>query len=69
MLRFFSIYFFLDKEWTKEETDYLFDLVREYDARWYIVADRYDFLGGPPRSMEVRARKEKGMGAVGCAGL
>ena len=39
--------------WTKEETDYLFDLVREYDQRFYVVGDRYDFPGGPPRSLEV----------------
>ncbi|KAI0276322.1 hypothetical protein BGY98DRAFT_986364 [Russula aff. rugulosa BPL654] len=41
-----------DPEWTKEETDYLFNLIREYDSRFYIVNDRYDFPGGPPRSME-----------------
>lgn len=39
-------------EWTKEETDYLFNLIREYDSRFYIVNDRYDFPGGPTRSME-----------------
>ncbi|KAI0254860.1 hypothetical protein BJV78DRAFT_882194 [Lactifluus subvellereus] len=44
--------FLEDPEWTKEETDYLFNLIREYDARFYIVADRYEFPGGPPRSME-----------------
>ncbi|KAI0089333.1 hypothetical protein BDY19DRAFT_945299 [Irpex rosettiformis] len=32
-----------DKEWSKEETDYLFDLVRSYDARFYVVADRYEY--------------------------
>jgi DNA methyltransferase 1-associated protein 1 len=42
-----------DPEWTKDETDYLFNLIREYDTRFYIVYDRYDFPGGPPRSMEV----------------
>ncbi|KAN0132550.1 hypothetical protein V8E53_009566 [Lactarius tabidus] len=41
-----------DPEWTKEETDYLFNLVREYDSRFYIVSDRYEFATGPPRSME-----------------
>ncbi|GJE84587.1 SWR1-complex protein [Phanerochaete sordida] len=44
--------FLTDKEWTKEETDYLFDLVRQYDQRFYVVADRYEYPGGPPRSME-----------------
>jgi hypothetical protein len=46
---------FIDMEWNKEETDYLFDLVREYDSRWYIVHDRYDYPYGVPRTMEVCA--------------
>jgi len=33
---------FKSEEWTKEETDYLLDLCREYDLRWIIIADRYD---------------------------
>lgn len=41
-----------DSEWSKEETDYLFDVVREYDLRWFIIHDRYNFPGGPERSME-----------------
>ena len=44
---------FTDPEWTKEETDYLFNLISEYDSRFYIVNDRYDFPGGPSRLMEV----------------
>lgn len=43
-----------DPEWTREETDYLFNLIREYDSRFYIINDRYDFPGGPLRSMEVK---------------
>ena len=43
-----------EEGWTKEETDYLFGIVQEYDLRFYVIADRYDFPGGPPRSMEVR---------------
>ena len=30
-------------EWTKEETDYLFDLVRDFDLRWPLIWDRYDY--------------------------
>ncbi|KDQ64226.1 hypothetical protein JAAARDRAFT_187584 [Jaapia argillacea MUCL 33604] len=41
-----------DKEWTKEETDYLFGVVREYDSRFFIIHDRYEFPGGPERSLE-----------------
>ena len=42
-----------DPAWTKEETDYLFDIVREYDLRFYVIADRYEFPGGEPRTIEV----------------
>ncbi|KAK6074852.1 SWR1-complex protein 4 [Seiridium cupressi] len=29
--------------WTKEETDYLLDIVREFDLRWELIWDRYDY--------------------------
>ncbi|OXV11082.1 hypothetical protein Egran_01157 [Elaphomyces granulatus] len=29
-------------EWTREETDYLMDLVEEFDLRWVVIADRYE---------------------------
>ncbi|KAI8376365.1 uncharacterized protein BYT42DRAFT_574336 [Radiomyces spectabilis] len=32
-----------DPEWTKEETDYLFDLCRRYDLRFPVIADRYQY--------------------------
>ena len=48
-----------DKDWTKEETDYLFDLVKEYDLRWHVISDRYDYVGGKRRSMEVRPHLKK----------
>ncbi|KAI1657271.1 hypothetical protein F4813DRAFT_360913 [Daldinia decipiens] len=30
-------------EWTKDETDYLFDLARDFDLRWPLIWDRYDY--------------------------
>lgn len=30
-------------DWSREETDYLMDLVSEYDLRWVVIADRYDY--------------------------
>lgn len=30
-------------EWTKEETDYLLELVRDFDLRWPLIWDRYDY--------------------------
>lgn len=44
---------YADEEWTKEETDFLFWLVAEYDMRFYVIADRYQFQGGPSRTLEV----------------
>lgn len=49
-----------DTGWSAQETDYLFDLLRLYDLRFIIVADRYSYTGAageqPPviRSVEVR---------------
>jgi len=34
-----------DSGWSKEETDYLFDLVKAYTARFYIILDRYEYPG------------------------
>ncbi|CAI4230911.1 unnamed protein product [Auanema sp. JU1783] len=40
-------------KWTKDETDYLFDVCRRFDIRWVIVHDRYDKAKfGTSRSME-----------------
>jgi DNA methyltransferase 1-associated protein 1 len=44
---------YADEEWTKEETDYLFSLVADHDTRFYVIADRYEFPGGPSRNLEV----------------
>jgi DNA methyltransferase 1-associated protein 1 len=33
---------FKSEDWTKEETDYLMNLCRDFDLRWIVVADRYD---------------------------
>lgn len=32
-----------DPDWTKEETDYLISLVKDYGRKWAVVTDRYDF--------------------------
>ncbi|KAI8146957.1 hypothetical protein BJV82DRAFT_665062 [Fennellomyces sp. T-0311] len=41
----------LDPDWTKEETDYLMELCRQFDLRFVIIADRYQF-GNSKRSVE-----------------
>ena len=30
-------------DWSREETDYLVDLATEFDLRWIVVADRYEY--------------------------
>ncbi|KAL6715044.1 swr complex subunit [Lecanora helva] len=34
------------EDWSREETDYLVDLSYEFDLRWIIVYDRYDYQPG-----------------------
>ncbi|KAF2399111.1 hypothetical protein EJ06DRAFT_512161 [Trichodelitschia bisporula] len=31
------------EDWSKEETDYMLNLVQEYNQRWPVIIDRYDF--------------------------
>lgn len=38
------------EEWSKEETDYLMQLVGDFDLRWPIIWDRYEYQPGPPPS-------------------
>ncbi|KAL8758713.1 MAG: hypothetical protein Q9199_001290 [Rusavskia elegans] len=39
-----------NEDWTKDETDYLVDLAYEFDLRWVVIADRYDYQ--PPQIMQ-----------------
>lgn len=46
-----------DPDWSREESDYLIELCREYDLRWPIITDRYEFPNAKKRSMEdIKAR-------------
>ena len=40
-----------DPEWMKEETDYLWSLCADFDLRWIVIADRYEWEG-KERTME-----------------
>ncbi|KAM7199392.1 hypothetical protein V8F20_005787 [Naviculisporaceae sp. PSN 640] len=37
-----------NNDWTKEETDYLLQLARDFDLRWPLIWDRYDYSPPPP---------------------
>lgn len=39
-------------DWSREETDYLFTLCRDYDLRFPVIHDRYEFPGGASRALE-----------------
>lgn len=36
-----------NEDWSKEETDYLVDLAYEFDLRWIVIGDRYEYR--PPQ--------------------
>lgn len=44
-------------DWTKDETDYLMNLVEEYDLRWPMIWDRYNYL--PPSTVDSLGTGEK----------
>ncbi|KAI9259040.1 hypothetical protein BY458DRAFT_517582 [Sporodiniella umbellata] len=44
--------FLTDSDWSKEETDYLFELCKEFDLRFPVIEDRYAFPKGKPRTLE-----------------
>lgn len=50
----------MDPDWTSHETAYLFDLLRQYDLRFIIAADRYMYTGisgqDEPRKRTVEVR-------------
>ncbi|KAJ2974129.1 hypothetical protein NUW58_g8756 [Xylaria curta] len=39
-------------DWTKDETDYLFGLARDFDLRWPLIWDRYDYQELPEHVKE-----------------
>ena len=44
------------EDWSKEETDYLVDLAIDFDLRWIVISDRYDY-----RPAEVGEKNEDSM--------
>lgn len=40
-------------EWTKDETDYLMQLVKDFDLRWPLIWDRYEYSPKPPEDAEM----------------
>ncbi|KAI0526678.1 hypothetical protein F5B22DRAFT_587020 [Xylaria bambusicola] len=42
----------VNDDWTKNETDYLFELARDFDLRWPLIWDRYDYSPQLPEDMK-----------------
>lgn len=40
-------------EWTKEETDYLLEVVKDYDLRWPLIWDRYEYSPKAPEGVDM----------------
>ncbi|KAF3762915.1 hypothetical protein M406DRAFT_13553, partial [Cryphonectria parasitica EP155] len=40
-------------DWTKDETDYLFQLVRDFDLRWPLIWDRFEYSPKQPDDMDL----------------
>ena len=38
----------VSEDWTKEETDYLIQLIEDHDLRWTIIWDRYEYVPPAP---------------------
>ena len=45
-----------DDDWSREETDYLIDLCDEYDLRFIVIADRYEWAGRARSIEDIKAR-------------
>ncbi|KAF3936850.1 hypothetical protein ABW19_dt0205108 [Dactylella cylindrospora] len=45
-----------DDDWSRQETDYLFNLIREWDLRWVVIVDRYEFEGKTRTMEDLKAR-------------
>ncbi|KAK6349030.1 swr complex subunit [Orbilia blumenaviensis] len=45
-----------DDDWSRQETDYLFTLIKDYDLRWVVIADRYEFEGKDRTMEDLKAR-------------
>jgi DNA methyltransferase 1-associated protein 1 len=54
-----------DPNWTPQETTYLFGVLKEYDLRFIVAADRYEYHGPAGivrRSVEVSQARVSGQG-------
>jgi DNA methyltransferase 1-associated protein 1 len=53
--------FILDPDWTKEETEYLWSLCADFDLRWIVIADRYEWEGKERMMEDLKDRYYSGV--------
>ena len=46
------------EDWDRSETDYLIETVHEWDLRWVVIADRYEYQPGDGRSQDANSMAE-----------
>lgn len=52
------------EDWSRQETDYLMELCREYDLRWIVIADRYDHEAIPESDLTAPPAESNGSEVV-----
>lgn len=50
-----------DPDWTKDETDYLWSLCSDFDLRWIVIADRYEWEHRERTSEDLKDRYYNGV--------
>ncbi|KAK9455895.1 hypothetical protein V1511DRAFT_479332 [Dipodascopsis uninucleata] len=55
-----------DAAWTPRETNYLFELCREYDLRWFVIQDRYEYEAEENEPRSIRTLEDMKERYYGC---
>ncbi|KAF2117726.1 hypothetical protein BDV96DRAFT_570801 [Lophiotrema nucula] len=56
-------------DWSREETDYLFRMIKDYSYRWAVVWDRYDYKPAENSSLAVQESTANGEASQALAAL
>ncbi|KAH8625595.1 hypothetical protein IG631_19474 [Alternaria alternata] len=51
-------------DWSREETDYLFEVVRDYSYRWPVIWDRYDYRPSQPHPPETANGEDQALATM-----
>lgn len=56
-------------DWSREETDYLFQLIKDFSYRWAVIWDRYDYQPSANSSLAVQEPTANGDSSLALAAL